>query len=95
MTDLFLVCEQLPESEISNLRASEPSTAAPPRQLSLCYPPLAARHLTASAVGDKGIDVVVLKKEVLHLHLPSTVSRDALLRDFECAIQAAHSRASP
>jgi hypothetical protein len=85
MTDLFLVCEEL--AETTSVMESRPG-----RRWSLCYPPLAARHLAVSAVEDTRIDVVVLKKEVLRIYLPTTHSRDQLVQEFESAIQTAHSR---
>lgn len=75
MTDLFLVCELLPEHELLE--------SNPGKRLSLCYPPLAARHLSVSSVDDTRIDVVVLKKEILELYLASRDLRENLLREFE------------
>lgn len=84
MTDLFLVCELLPEHELLE--------SNPGKRLSLCYPPLAARHLSVSSVDDTRIDVVVLKKEILELYLASRDLREILLREFENAVQAAVTR---
>ncbi|KAH8120387.1 hypothetical protein DFH11DRAFT_59126 [Phellopilus nigrolimitatus] len=81
LTDLFLVCERMTPDD----RARCESDA----DMWLCYPPLAAKHLRATPVGDDHLEIFILKKETMLLKLDSVAKRDYLLKEFRSTINLA------
>ena len=87
MTDLFLVCERLDDSELEAAR--DHSLARNTPEWALCYPPLAARHLLVSNVDDITLNVQIMKRENFVLQVASLDLKNQLMAEFNAAINAA------
>ncbi|CDZ97091.1 Invasion-inducing protein TIAM1/CDC24 and related RhoGEF GTPases [Phaffia rhodozyma] len=86
LSDLFLICEWMEPNE------AQKAEGGSGKDMWLCYPPLAGKHLQVfSGTSEDTIDVLVMKRETFTLRLESSLMRGLLMRDFQDCIEFASS----
>jgi len=85
LTDLFLSCEKIAPLDRTGVDGPD---------VSLCYPPLAGKHLRVIEIpGDEtAFQVLIMNKETLTLVTESRMARDQLIGHFNDCIEFASNR---